>query len=407
MRLAVIVTEYPKTTETFILRDLMTFLEAGVELRVYHVAPYRDTEILHDFAQPTRALARHHALFGAKALRAVLRRPLFSIGKAWQILRAQWAEPVLALKSLAILPQACAVAEDLTDWGADHIHAEFAGHPATVAWIAGRRSATPYSVSCRAHDIFRSQSLLREKLGNAAFSRTVSEFGRSFLLKRVTGLHPDRIHVIHSSVDVDRIPKLGPPDADTFHVLYVGSLQPRKGVDTLLTALSKLEMPEWRCSIAGEGPDRGALEAQSTKLGLTDRVSFLGKQDFQAISDLYRSASVVIAPSRIGPKGRTEGIPNVMIEALAYCRPAISTSVSGIPELIRNGETGFLIEPDDPEALRATITAIHDDPDGSYRIACGGRAFVESAFDLKKNAHRQLALFEQNRRTGATGRRAK
>lgn len=396
MRLAIIVTEYPKTTETFILRDIITFLNQGVEIRLFHLWRYNTDEILHDFAAPTQALARHPKLFGGPSLSMMARKPHIVAGSMARIVRRQAPEPVLMAKSLGLVASASALAKDIAAWGADHIHAEFAGHPATAAWVASRLTNIPYSVSCRAHDIFRTQRLLTEKLGEAAFVRTVSDYAKAFILDKVPGLDADKIHVIHSSVPVETIPALPPTQSDPFHILYVGSLQIRKGVNFLLEALTKLPFDDWRCTIAGDGPDREKLEAQSQALGLDAHVSFVGKQDFNAVSTLYESANVVAVPSIIGPKGRTEGIPNVAIEGLAFQRPVISTNVSGIPELIRNGDTGWLIEPGSIEGLVGALSEIKADPAGAHKRAQSGRAHVEREFSLSRNALRQLELFQAN-----------
>lgn len=396
MRLAIIVTEYPKTTETFILRDIMTFLDQQVEVRLFHLSGFNTGEILHSFAEPTRALARQPSFFGKAAITNALRHPAKIAACMATIVRRQFPEPVLMAKSLGLVGSASAIAQEIEEWGADHIHAEFAGHPATAAWVAHQLTGIPYSVSCRAHDIFRTQRLLAEKLGNAAFVRTVSKFAKAFLLDKVDGLDADKMHVIHSSVAVDIIPKLGPTKADPFNILYVGSLQIRKGVNFMLSALAALPSSDWRCTIAGDGPDRAKLEQQCRELGLDSQVDFIGKQDFDAVSALYEAASVVVVPSIIGPKGRTEGIPNVAIEGLAFQRPVISTNVSGIPELIRDKETGWLIEPGSVPELVAAITDIKENPEAAHARAITGRKHVETEFSLARNALAQLALFRTN-----------
>jgi len=397
MRLAVIVTEYPKTTETFILRDVLTFMAAGAEVRLYHLTPYRRCEILHDFAHATRAVAHS----GPALLR---RRPCALVrhaGRAGRalahILRRQGTAPMLAAKSVALVPMSCAIAEDVAAWGAEHVHAEFAGHPATAAWIVGAVAGVPYSVSCRAHDIFRTQRLLAEKLGAASFVRTVSDYARHFLLQRVPSLDPERLHVIHSSVDVDAFADPGPPQREPWHVVYVGALQVRKGIDVLLRALADLG-GKWRCSIAGDGPERQRLETLAAELGLVERVRFLGSQGFDAVVRLYAEANVVVAPSIIGPGGRTEGIPNVMIEALASRRPVISTNVSGIPELIRHRETGLLVAPGAVAELATALARVRDHPEEARTMAEAGRRHVEAEFALAVNARRQLDLFASDRR---------
>ncbi|MEH3048567.1 glycosyltransferase family 4 protein [Sphingomonas adhaesiva] len=395
MKLAVIVTEFPKSTETFIYRDLTAFLAAGVEVRLYHVAPYRRGQPLHGFAAPLKERVRAIGFWQPRAMLRALRPAV--LGGIAQMLWAYRRHPRIAAKSLALVPKALAIAADAQAWGATHVHAEFAGHPATAAWLGRRAGGLPYSVSCRAHDIFRTQALLDRKLGEAAAVRTVSEFGRDFLRRTVPVLADRTIHVIHSSVDIARItPVATPPARDPFRILYVGALEPKKGVSHLLDALALADpdLGDWTCDLIGHGPDAETLQARATALGLSDRVRFHGAQPFETVADAYARASVCVAPSVIGPDGRQEGIPNVMIEALAYQRPAITTAISGIPELIRDGDTGLLIAPGDPLALAAALRRIHRDPAAALAMARRGRAHVEEEFDLAKNARRQLALFQ-------------
>ncbi|QQA43551.1 glycosyltransferase family 4 protein [Pelagovum pacificum] len=403
MKLAVIVTEFPKTTETFIARDLMVWLDEGVDLRLYHVAPWRASEILHEFAKPLAERAHHVPLGAPATLAAALRHPATALQRAGSILRHQGRDGVMAAKSLGLIPASLRLAEELNAWGATHVHAEFAGHPATMAWISHAVTGIPYSVSCRAHDIFRSQRLLAQKFGEASAVRTVSRFGATFLTKNVAGMADYDFEVIHSSVDVASIPALPPAPRDKFRLLYVGSLQPRKGVDVLLQALAGFDRPNWQLKIAGTGPDHAKLEALSKNLGLTDRVTFMGPQPYEAISGLYAESAACIAPSVIGPNGRTEGIPNVVIEAMAHARPAVSTNVSGIPELVRPSETGWLTEPGDVEGLRAALTDIHDNPERAAKIATAGRDLVAEEFDLAVNARRQLEMFRSARPRPAEG----
>ena len=400
MKLIVIVTEYPKATETFIYRDLLKFAEMGARIELHHLAPFRSRQPLHRFAEPTRGWARYTPFAGAAALaalaRAVLTRPLALARAVAEIAIAHRAEPKLCLKSLALVPKALAMAEHARREKAHHVHAEFAGHPATVAWLMHRFGGPAYSVSCRAHDIFRTQSLLDRKLGEARAVRTVSEYGRRFLEERVPALRGRPIQVIHSSVDLARIAPGEPAPAEgPFRILFVGALEAKKGVEHLLTALALAaeRLGDWECELAGDGPLREALKRQAEDLGIADRVRFHGALDFEAVAAAYRRAGVCVAPSVVGRDGRQEGIPNVMIEALAFARPAISTSISGIPELIESGVSGLLVPPGDSERLAGAILRIRSDPDFARALGRRGRAVVEAHFDLSRNAARQMALF--------------
>jgi glycosyltransferase involved in cell wall biosynthesis len=399
VKLIVIVTEYPKATETFIYRDLLKFAEMGAKIELHHVAPFRSSQPLHRFAEPTRAWARYTPFLGRAALGALLRglaaKPLVLARAVAEIVSAYRGEPKLCLKSLALVPKALSMAERARRDKVHHVHAEFAGHPATIAWLMHRFGGPAYSVSCRAHDIFRTQSLLDRKLGEARAVRTVSGFGRVFLQERVAGLKEKPIHVIHSSVDVARLAPVETVPPSPFRILFVGALEAKKGVQHLLAALALADeaLGDWECELAGDGPLRGALKQQADALGIAGRVRFHGALDFEAVSAAYRRASVCVAPSVIGPGGRQEGIPNVMIEALAYAKPAISTPISGIPELIEHGVSGLLVPPEDPAALAEALLRVRCEPDLARALGLAGRRTVEEEFDLSRNAARQMALF--------------
>ncbi len=411
MRLAVVVSEFPKTSETFVLRDLMAFRELGAEVRVYYLAPYRRNETLHDFARPVAGWVHHERMAGRRAwaalARAWLRRGAPMAGIARQLTQGFRHEPELLAKSLALLPKIAALAEDAVAWGAEHVHAAFAGHPATAAWVIGRLTGIPYSVSCHAHDIFTTQSLLDVKLGEAAFVRTISDYNKAFLQTHVPGLDERRIRVIRCGMDLRVLPPLAPREPDAhFNILFVGRLAPQKAVDVLLRALAAGE-PHWRLDVMGDGQERERLQALARLLGLADRVRWHGNCRFEDIIEGYRHADVVAAPSIIGPGGRTEGIPNVLMEALACHRPVIASRVSGIPELVIDGQTGLLVPPGEVGALTEALRRIEADTARAAAMAVAGRRIVEQQFDLATTAARQYEAFAAHcGRAGPGHRRA-
>jgi glycosyltransferase involved in cell wall biosynthesis len=294
------------------------------------------------------------------------------------------------------LPKIAALAEDARAWKADHIHAAFAGHPATAAWIIGRLTGIPYSVSCHAHDIFASQALLDRKLAEAAFVRTISDFNRGFLLAKVAGLQPDRIKIIRCGMDLATLPPLPPPsNHEGLRILFVGRLVPQKGLDVLLEALADpAANPDWRLEVIGDGPDAGSLREQASAAGLGQRVNWRGNCRFEEVARAYSETDVVVSPSVIGPNGRTEGIPNVLMEALACTRPVIATRLTGVPELVIDGETGLLVPPADPAALVAALRTVEANPEAAARMAASGRRIVERHYDLRRTAAAQYASFE-------------
>lgn len=399
MRLGAIVTEFPKITETFILRDLIEFRRRGHEVRIYPLTRFRRNEVVHDFARPTLSWTRPRpyllgrGVIGALA-RAMLRKPRTLGGIVARLVWGYRRHPVLIAKSLFILPKCLSFAEDLAAWGVDHVHAEWAGHPATCAWIVGRMTGLPYSVSCHAHDIFLTQAMLEEKLSQAAFVRAISEFNRRFLQERVPGLTDRSIAVIHCGVDTRRISPLGPPENGTFRILYVGSLHVYKGAEVLLNALAAAALGEWTCDFIGGGPERRKLERLARRLGLGRQVAFHGPRPFEEVSGAYAAAHVLVVPSIHRRGGRlSEGIPTVIIEALAHQRPVIASRLTGIPELVEDGVTGYLVPPGDCEALARALEKVRADPKAAYVTAQRGRQRVVAEFDLAANVEARLSQF--------------
>ncbi len=394
VRLGYIVTEFPKTTETFIYRELIELQRAGHEIRLFHLTPFRGQEVVHDFARPVLNWAHGTGYISGKALsafgRALLRKPLAVLSMIGQMVRGGLENPRMLAKSLLILPKCLYFAEQLQAWGADHVHAGFATHPATCAWMIGRMTGIPYSVSCHAHDIFVSRSMLDFKLGEAACVRPISKFNQDYLQEKIPRLRQQRFAVIHIGLDLQALQPVPPVTDAEFRILYVGSLEVRKGVNDLLTALGRCaaELGNWRCDIMGDGPVRGDLENQVTALGLTELVKFHGKQPVEEIYQAYGRCHVLVVPSIVDESGRTEGIPTVLVEALAHQRPVLSTRVSGIPELVRPQETGWLVAPQDPAALAEALLEIHGDPATAAGRAAAGRQLVEEEFDLVTNVQR-------------------
>jgi glycosyltransferase involved in cell wall biosynthesis len=399
-RLAVIVTEFPKTTETFIMRDVIGFNSRGYDVRLYHLTPFNKGEVVHEFARPVLGWARNVPYFSQNVLIASLRwlraKPRVVVAIVWDIFRECRSDLPMLLKSLFILPESLGIARELQDWEADHVHAAFAGHPATCAWIIRRLTGVPYSVSSHAHDIFKTQALLDIKFREADFVRTVSRFNVDFLLRRLPFLKATPPAVIHVGAFLDGIAPLPPPVCRPFQVLFVGSLEHRKGVDTLLRALAEANLKNWNATIVGHGPERRWLERLAEKLGLAERITFRGSQSFEEVRRCLAHCSVLVVPSRIGPRNRTEGLPTIIVEALAHQRPVIASRLTGIPEIIIDGETGFLVEVDHVSGFARALEEVERNAAAAYARAVRGRRLVEAEFDQNRTIAALTALIEDS-----------
>lgn len=384
------VSEFPKLTETFVLSNALHYEAQGHRVGIFHIKPYRHGEVVHPHA---RVILPRGFTFGwfdrdsAGGLVAeVLRAPGAVLALLGQIGAAFWREPKRLAASVALFPKAAALAGYCRREQVDHIHAEFAGYPATAAWIAAKLSGVPFSFSAHAHDIFLTQSLLVTKAREAVFVRAISRFNRAFLAN-IPGFPADKTEVLRCGVSLPE--EAAPPvlaNDQPLRIVFVGALLPRKGVDVLLRALADLPKDrDWHLDIIGGGSQDGALRALAQALAL-ENVVFHGPQSSDVVRTAMSEAHVVAVPSREGEGGRSEGIPVVIMEALSLSRPVISTRLSGIPELVEDGVTGLLCPPDDAPALRDALLRIWGDYDAARHMGAAGRRRVVEDYDITQTA---------------------
>lgn len=401
MKIVIAVSDFPKVTETFVTANALHYLKAGHDARVFHIKAFRHSELVHPNAGPVIERSFTFPWVAGPSFRALLwafrTRPGACAGSLGTILRAFHREPRHLLASLAIVPKALALGHFATREGVDHIHAEFAGYPATAAWLASRVSGVPFSFSAHAHDIFLTQRLLPEKAKAAQFVRVISDFNKRFL-EALPGFPKEKLKVLRCGVELhDSAPPPAPPGPNSgFRILFVGALLPRKGVEHLLRAVARLpERIDWHLDIIGDGSEGERLRRICADSGLTARTSFLGAQSAAQVRAAMQAAHVVVVPSIKGRGGRSEGIPVVLMEALAQARPVISSRLSGIPELVRDNQTGLLTEPGDEQALSAALVRVHDDYDEACALGRAGQAAVRQEYDIETNAAALLAMIER------------
>ena len=398
MKVLVVVSEFPKITETFAILNVLHYLAKGHDARVYHLKPFRHHEVVHREAQPVVERAFTHGwLLGPPALalvQSILFRPAQLFSVLAKITVGMRSEPIRLLATLAIVPKSLALGRYAKREGVDHIHGEFASHPATAAWIASEVYGIPFSFSAHMYDIFVSQCLLAEKSRKAEFVRVISEFNREFLAE-VEGFDVEKLTVIRCGVSSTRFPardvSTGADRAST-QILYVGSLVSRKGVDVLLAALAKLKSrDDWHLTVLGGGPEGNKLEAFA-EMEIPERVTFLGPATMDEVKEAMYASDLLVVSSRTDQKNRSEGIPVVCMEALAAECPVIAPRLSGIPELIRDGETGYLFSPGNVAELAEKVEYVIENLDDARRIASKGRKLVFKDYDIDKNAERILQL---------------
>jgi colanic acid/amylovoran biosynthesis glycosyltransferase len=278
------------------------------------------------------------------------------------------------------------------------LHAHFASAPAAAAWAVSRLTGVPYGFSAHAYDLFKEpvdRGFLTKKCADAAFVRCISEYNRRFLIE-TTGVDESRFHVIHCGVDTDYFAppasrREEPPRTKT--ILTVANLVEQKGIGYLLDALDDPGFRKigYRLLVIGDGPLRGELVARARRLGLP--VELLGPVENSEIRRHYQRADLFVLPCVTLSDGHRDGIPVVLMEAMACGVPVISTDVSGIPELVEDGRCGILVPERDARALGGAIRRLLSDDGLARTFSIEGRRRVIERFEIRDTAERLRALF--------------
>ena len=401
-KIGYVLKRFPRLSETFILNELLQLERLGTRLEVYSLV---------DVAEEESNRPRHKLLQELKSGVTYLpaRQPL----KKWHVKQGRFNEGEFSkhvLKEICggevppesiLLLQAAVIGCFARSQGVDHLHAHFASDAATVAMLAARLTGLPFSFTAHAKDIFHSAvnlDLLRQKISEAQFVVTVSEFNRKHLLDLTKEKCAEKIIRLYNGIDLERF-KPNTTRKEPFDViLAVGRLQEKKGLRDLITACRLLadSGQEFRCEIVGDGPEEESIGQHIQKLGLEDRVRLAGAQPQEKIIETFWRATVFVLPCVIAANGDRDALPTALLEAMAAGLPVVSTRLVGIPEIVEHGKTGVLVPPGDPDELSRAIVQILRNSKLQQAFGQAGRARAEQFFDVRENVRKLRGLFESS-----------
>lgn len=404
-KIVVVVKGYPRVSETFIAQELLGLEQGGLEL------------VIASLRRPTDG-KRHpvHDAIGAP----VLYLPEYLHDEPLRVLRSLWS----ALPRAGFWRALAAFGRDLSrdfsrnrfrrlgqglvlaaEWPkrAAWLHAHFIHTPASATRYASIITGVPWSCSAHAKDIWTSPNWeLAEKLASARWTVTCTAAG--FARLNALAAEPRRLHLSYHGLDLERFghfacdrPAIDGRDPDRpVRILSVGRAVEKKGFDVLLEALARLPADlHWRFEQVGGGDLLSKLKEQAGRLGIAGRIAWSGSLAQQDVLDRYRAADLFVLACRIGADGDRDGLPNVLVEASSQALACISTSISGVPELIADGENGLLVAPEDPAGLAAAMERAIRDPALRARLGAAGERRVRSAFDHHASIGQLIGLFEQ------------
>jgi colanic acid/amylovoran biosynthesis glycosyltransferase len=391
MRIVYVVSQYPCLSETFVAREIDQLVKMGQEIIICPLRPPVKTN------GPSGL-----EVFGARVLRSPL-TPWGLLGAQGWLLRhrpaawrACWRDVLSSLKVsrlhhlLYILLVTTWLARYLQNLEVDHIRGHFLHSEAISCMWLSRIIKKPYSLTAHTDILLYPKSFITKVVNGAAFVAGISQHECDFLKE----IRNQDVFLIYNGIDLEDFPvkdlHLGrqPP-----MILAIGTLEGRKGFDILIEACALLKQRGFifTCRIIGEGRERGRLEKLVRHLGLEEIVHLPGAMAFQQLQQEFTKATILVMPSKPALDDH-DGLPTVLFESMALGTPVVSTRLAGIPDLVKDGETGLLAEPGDPESLSGCMERLLEDHALQQRLALAGRKLVEAGFDIRNSVKTLLGL---------------
>ena len=388
-KVAYVVKRYPRYSETFIVNEILAHEAAGLCVEIFSLYPPVDTHFQDNIAM-VRAPVHYLPGEGSKVAGF-----WSGLGSASSILPNFWPKLGQVRDGEARdVAQGIVLARLIRERDISHVHAHFGSAPATVARIASLFAEVPYSMTLHAKDIFHESvnaEDLRRKLMDASAVVTVSDYNASHLRQQFGTAQPGRIY---NGVDLSRFRYASPEERPPL-IVAVGRLVEKKGFIHLIEACRLLaaEGCSFSCRIIGGGEMEMILRQRITDLALEEKVQLLGPCPQSEATKHIQHAAVLAAPCIVGADGNRDGLPTVLIEAMALGTPCVGTDVTGIPEIVQEGITGLMVPQGDAAALAAAIKQLLYDSNLRVGLAQKARALVEAEFDIQSNAAKLRKLF--------------
>lgn len=399
-RMAYLVSEYPATSHTFVMREVLGLRQHGFEIATASInadsRPLAAVTAQERSERRTTYVLKSHGVRGALAAQfwSFWRHPRGYVRGFAAALRRSLKNPRTTLRNLCHFCEALMLGRWMHHGGMGHLHVHFATAGASVASLAKEIFPITLSMTVHGPDEFADvrNEHFEEKVGAADFVLCISDFARSQTMHHSAPEHWKKLDVSRLGVDpLVFAPAEKPLEPREFALLCVGRLTPAKGQHLLLEVIAALRDggEQVRLHLAGDGPDRASLERHAQALGIHHSVEFHGAINHDQVRTLYAHCDAFVLPSF------AEGIPVVLMEAMAAGLPCVSTRIAGIPELIVDGESGFLASPSSLDELTGRLRQLLHDPQLRKRLAANGRRRVCEDYDLNRNIDGLAQLFQR------------
>jgi glycosyltransferase involved in cell wall biosynthesis len=410
-RIAYLLKGYPRLSETFILQEILGLERHGIPLQLYSIIDPKE-----DMVHPSVGEVQSHVCYlhsdDARGTQASFERSQKWLLKRHPLRLLQvWLYVSFKRRHLLTfqrLLEAGRLAQLLVEQDVQWLHAHFAHGPTSVADFVHLLTGIPFSFSAHAKDIYESSpDLLIRKIQRARFVTTCSDASRRYMLDLLKDV-PDatqlqsKIHLVYHGVDTQRFSPsptqcYQPASDEPLLILSIGRFVEKKGYQYLITACETLverNIP-FRCAIYGSGPLKHDLHQQIARLDLEEYVQLHGERTQEDLPDIYRKATLFVLPCCVASDGDRDGIPNVLLEAMATGLPVVSTDVGGVPELVENDQSGLLVPEKDPLVLANALERLLGDRKQRALLGAAARQRILEHFDAEQNLQSLVNCFAQ------------
>lgn len=399
LQTAYILLWFPCRTETFIFREVVNLKRFGLPLKIYSLYGSQ-RKLGREMANWQGGVHRLGSFSLLKIIFAFFYWLTHEPIKVGSILRValfrRWRGLEKTAENIWALLAGFYLARQFQYDGIEHIHAPWAGGPATAAWVASRLIEKPFSFTGRAWDIYPADALISQKIDEAIFVRTETMANVRHLIN-ISGAEPSKFHVTYNGVPLEATRQAELAMREPFRLFAMGRFVEKKGFEYLIRALPLLIEKGFdvELTLAGDGALRRKFERLSSDLGVHDKIKFTGFLTYETVADAFLNADAFVMPCVVSRSGDRDGIPTVLLEALLHGVPVVTTAVSGIPELVTHGETGLIVPERDPQAISDALAKLFNNRSYALHLASKGRDLVREKFDADRNHRKIFELYSK------------
>jgi colanic acid/amylovoran biosynthesis glycosyltransferase len=402
LKVAYILHRFPHLSETFIMREMNWLLRHNVDVKIFSLLPPKHKTV-HEGAKRLLTYSHYSPLFSVSIVRALLfflfTRPINLFKALFRLVQQTFREPKLMAVMLALFPKIVYFARQLQALGIDHIHAHFVWMEGLAAGVVKDLLEITFTINPHAFGLFsRNQRDVRAELENASKIITISNYNRRHIANLSPVIEERDIEIVYCGIEMDTMrPPTQRPQNNAARIVSIGRMIEKKGFEYLVEACAILagRGVDFVCRIVGQGPLKELLQSRIEEYGLQEQVILVGILEQSDVVKLYQDSDLFSLACVVAEDGDRDGIPVVLMEAMACGLPVVSTVTSGIPDLIVDEENGFLIPARDAKAFADALEKLISDANLRLELGMNARQTIQDKFQLDHNAAKLLDIFRR------------